>query len=130
MHTILTQIAEQRPLTREDAARAMSLMLKGETSPEQIAAFLLGLRARGESVEELTGLTESMRAFAVPVAAPAHALDIVGTGGDRSGSFNISTTTALVCAGAGAIIAKHGNRSVSSKGGSADGLEHLGVKTE
>ncbi|MBT4053152.1 MAG: anthranilate phosphoribosyltransferase [Bacteroidetes Order II. Incertae sedis bacterium] len=130
MQTILTQIAEHRALTREDAARAMSLMLKGEASPEQIAAFLLGLRSRGETLEELIGLTESMRKFAVSVSAPAHAVDIVGTGGDRSGSFNISTTTALVCAGAGAVVAKHGNRSVSSKCGSADVLELLGVKTE
>ena len=130
MKSILTKIAEQMPLSRQEAAEAMSIMLEGEASAQQIAAFLVGLRARGESIDELTGLTESMRAFAVPVDAPAHALDIVGTGGDRSGSFNISTTTALVCAGAGAVVAKHGNRSVSSKCGSADVLEVLGVQTE
>ena len=130
MHSILTKIAEQKPLDRIEAARAMKLMLSGEVGPEEIAAFLLGLRARGETLEELIGLTEAMRAFSVKVDAPPEAIDIVGTGGDRSGSFNVSTTTAFVCAGAGAIVAKHGNRSVSSKCGSADVLAELGVKTE
>ncbi len=130
MHSILTKLAKQEPLDRIEAARAMKLMLSGEVTPEEIAAFLLGLRARGESLEELIGLTEAMRAFSVKVSAPPEAIDIVGTGGDRSGSFNVSTTTAFVCAGAGAIVAKHGNRSVSSKCGSADVLAELGVKTE
>ncbi len=130
MFDILTKLAEHQPLTRPDAYRAMQIMLNGQASSEQIAAFLMGLRAKGESSEELTGLTEAMRAFAVPVTAPAHAVDIVGTGGDRSGSFNISTATAFVCAGAGATVAKHGNRSVSSKCGSADVLKELGVQTE
>ena len=130
MFEILTKLAEHEPLSRSDAYRAMQLMLGGEASSEQIAGFLMGLRTKGETTEELTGLTEAMRAFAVPVSAPAHALDIVGTGGDRSGSFNISTATAFVCAVAGATVAKHGNRSVSSKCGSADVLEHLGVHTE
>ncbi len=130
MHSILTKLAEQEPLDRIEAACAMKLMLSGEVTPEEIAAFLLGLRARGETLEELIGLTEAMRAFSVKVTAPPEAVDIVGTGGDRSGSFNVSTTTAFVCAGAGAIVAKHGNRSVSSKCGSADVLAELGVKTE
>lgn len=130
MHEILTRIAEHQPLTRHDAALAMDLMLGGKASPEQISAFLVGLRARGETLEELVGLTERMRAFAVHVNAPSDAIDIVGTGGDRSGTFNISTTAALVCAGAGVTVAKHGNRSVSSKCGSADVLEALGVRTE
>ena len=130
MKTLLTKLAEHEPLDRSDASRAMRLMLSGDATPEEIAAFLLGLRARGESAEELIGLTETMREFAVVVDAPEDAIDIVGTGGDRSGSFNISTTTAFVCAGAGAIVAKHGNRSVSSLCGSADVLSQLGVKTE
>jgi len=130
MLEILTKLAEHQSLARSDTYRAMEIMLRGEASSEQIAALLLGLRAKGETAEELTGLTEAMRAFAVPVSAPAHAVDIVGTGGDRSGSFNISTATAFVCAGAGATVAKHGNRSVSSKCGSADVLEALGVHTE
>lgn len=129
MFEILTKLAEHQPLNRSDANRAMEIMLRGEASPEQIAAFLMGLRVKGESVEVLTGLTETMRAFAVPVTGPKNALDIVGTGGDRSGSFNISTTTAFVCAGLGIPVAKHGNRSVSSKCGSSDVLEELGVHT-
>ena len=126
----LTRLAEHQPIDRSEAYRAMQIMLRGEATSEQIAAFLLGLRARGESAEELTGFTRGMREVAVRVDAPIEAVDIVGTGGDRSGSFNISTATAFVCAGAGAIVAKHGNRSVSSKCGSADVLEKLGVKTE
>ena len=120
---LLTRLAEHEPLSRAQAYRAMQIMLSGEATAEQIAAFLLGLRSRGETAEELTGLTEAMREVAVQVDAPPRAVDIVGTGGDRSGSFNISTATAFVCAGAGAIVAKHGNRSVSSKCGSADVLE-------
>jgi len=130
MHDILTRIAEHTSLTREDAARAMEIMLRGEASPEQIAAFLVGLRARGETLNELVGLTHAMRSFAVGVNAPGGAIDIVGTGGDRSGTFNISTTTTFVCAGAGVVVAKHGNRSVSSKCGAADVLTTLGVRTE
>ncbi|PIQ62223.1 MAG: anthranilate phosphoribosyltransferase [Bacteroidetes bacterium CG12_big_fil_rev_8_21_14_0_65_60_17] len=130
MHDILTRIAEHTPLTREDAVRAMELILRGDAEAEQIAAFLLGLRGRGETFDELAGLTSAMRSFATQVVAPAHALDIVGTGGDRSGTFNISTTAAFVCAGAGATIAKHGNRSVSSKSGASDVLEALGLRTE
>ncbi|MDA1027478.1 MAG: anthranilate phosphoribosyltransferase [Bacteroidetes bacterium] len=129
MFEILTKLAEHQPLNRSDASHAMEVMLRGEASPEQIAAFLVGLRVKGESVDVLTGLTETMRAFAVPISAPKHALDIVGTGGDRSGSFNISTTTAIVCAGLGVPVAKHGNRSVSSKCGSSDVLEELGIHT-
>lgn len=130
MHDILTQLAEHRPLGREQTARAMRLILSGEASHPQIAAFLVGLRARGETVEELIGLTRTMRAFAISVDAPDGAVDIVGTGGDRSGTFNISTATSFVVAGAGVPVAKHGNRSVSSKCGSADVLETLGVRTE
>ena len=129
MKDLLTKLVEHRPLTRDDAAGAMQEMLSGNASPEQIAGFLLGIRARGETLDELVGMTQTMREFAVPVLAPAHAIDIVGTGGDRSGSFNVSTTTAFVCAGAGAIVAKHGNRSVSSKSGAFDVLSALGVQT-
>lgn len=130
MKTILTKLAEHKPLTREDTSNAMRQILSGEAAPEQIAAFLLGIRSRGETPEELAGMTSTMREFAVKVDAPEGAIDIVGTGGDRSGSFNISTTTAFVCAGAGVPVAKHGNRSVSSKCGASDVLEALGVRTE
>lgn len=130
MHDILTHLAEHRPLDREQTARAMRLILSGDATDAQIAAFLVGLRARGETIEELVGLTREMRSFAVEVEASDDAVDIVGTGGDRSGTFNISTATSFVVAGAGVPVAKHGNRSVSSKCGSADVLERLGVRTE
>lgn len=130
MKTILTKLAEHQPLSREDTSLAMRQILSGEASAEQIAGFLLGIRSRGETPEELAGMTSVMREFAVPVTAPEGALDIVGTGGDRSGSFNISTTAAFVCAGAGVPVAKHGNRSVSSKCGASEVLETLGVTTE
>jgi len=151
MQSILTRIAEQETLTRKEAERAMNLLLTNSVSTEQIAAFLMGLRARGETLDELIGFTSVMRSHAVPVELPDHlpnlqdsripetpltdgsgshkALDIVGTGGDGFGTFNISTAAAFVCAGAGALVAKHGNRSVSSKCGSSDVLEKLGVKT-
>lgn len=106
----------------------MRLIMQGDTAPEETAGFLLGLGARGETVDELTGFTAVMREFAVPVELDdEHAIDLCGTGGDHASTFNISTTAALVCAGAGVTVAKHGNRSVSSKSGSADVLESLGV---
>lgn len=130
MKALLTRLAEHQPLSREDTSHAMRLILSGEALPEQIAAFLMGLRARGETPDELAGMTEVMRSFAVPVTAPEGTIDIVGTGGDRSGSFNISTTVAFVCAGAGVPVAKHGNRAVSSKSGASDVLAALGVQTD
>jgi len=131
MHSILTSIAEGHTLARNEAARAMHILLEGQAAPEQIAGFLLGLRSRGETLDELVGLTHAMREHAVPVSLTTdETLDIVGTGGDRSGTFNISTACAFVCAGAGATIAKHGNRSVSSRSGSSDCLVELGVKTD
>ncbi len=124
-------IADQQTLTQVQAEAAMHLMMRGEASNEAIAAFLMGLRTRGETLDELVGFTRVMRDYAVKVdAGDPDALDIVGTGGDGTGTFNISTATAFVCAGAGVTVAKHGNRSVSSKCGSADVLEALGVATE
>lgn len=109
----------------------MRLLLGGEAIPEETAGFLMALRARGETLDELVGFTRTMRDVAVPVYVDdPHAIDLCGTGGDFSGTFNISTTVAFVCAGAGVTVAKHGNRSVSSQAGSADVLEALGVKTE
>jgi anthranilate phosphoribosyltransferase len=124
----LKVIASGETLSDEQAAGAMHLLLKGESTPEQTAGLLMGLRGRGETIDELTAFTRVMREYAVPVQVddPA-AIDVVGTGGDGSGTFNISTTTMFVCAGAGATVAKHGNRSVSSKCGSADVLRELGV---
>lgn len=104
--------------------------MAGEATPSQIAAFIVALRMKGETVEEMTGLVEAMRAASVAVDVGAPVVDTAGTGGDRHGTFNISTTAALVAAGAGARVAKHGNRSASSKCGSADVLEALGVPIE
>lgn len=130
MRELLKKLSENRKLSRDEAAHAMSLMLQDVCTPEEIAGFLMGLRSRKESTDELVGLTEAMRDQCIPVALndPA-AIDIVGTGGDGTGTFNISTAAAFVCAGAGATVAKHGNRSVSSRCGSSDVLEALGVST-
>ena len=131
MNEYLNIIAAGRTLTREEAERALHLIMRGESEAEETAGFLLGLRARGESLDELVGFTKAMREHAVSVDADdQHAIDLCGTGGDASGTFNISTAAALVCAGAGATVAKHGNRSVSSACGSADVLESLGVCVE
>lgn len=131
MNAILTLIAEHKTLSSTEAALAMQQILAGAVSNEVIAGFLMGLRARGETIEELTAFTKVMREFALPVAcSDENAIDVCGTGGDKSGTFNVSTTVALVCAGAGVTVAKHGNRSISSQSGSADVLEALGVNTD
>jgi len=122
-------------LSRADARALMELILRGEATDGQIGAFLLALRERGETADELVGFAEAMRAHARPVfgAVPRPAgplLDTCGTGGDKSGSFNISTTVAIVTASCGVAVAKHGNRAVSSRTGSADVLESLGVKLD
>lgn len=131
MKTFLTKLAEGQTLTQTEAENAMHILLQGEATELEIAAFLLGLRSRGETLEELVGFTKIMREYMINVeCADLNAIDVCGTGGDRSGTFNISTTVAFVCAGAGVTVAKHGNRSVSSQSGSADVLEKLGVKTD
>lgn len=118
-------------LAEDDAAAVLEQVMSGETSDVQTAAFLTALRAKGESVSEITGLARTMREFSTRVALDDHDLvDTCGTGGDKSGTFNISTTAAFVAAGAGARVAKHGNRSATSKCGSADVLEALGVDVE
>jgi anthranilate phosphoribosyltransferase len=131
LQPFLEIIARGDPLARDEAEAAMGVMMRGAARPEHTAALLMGLRTREETLDELVGFTAAMRRFAVPVDAgdPA-AIDLCGTGGDGAGTFNISTTAALVAAGAGATVAKHGNRSVSSKSGSADVLEALGVKID
>ena len=130
MKPYLQTLADGGTLTQDEAEGAMHLLMCGEAEPEQAAALLMGLRARGETLDELVGFTRVMRDYAVKVDAgdPA-AIDLCGTGGDAKGTFNISTAAAFVCAGAGATVAKHGNRSVSSQCGSADVLEALGVST-
>src|SRR6185503_10069846 len=107
--------AEGRSLTRDEAKEAFDIMMSGEATPAQIGGFLMALRVKGETVDEITGAVQTMRERMLRVAAPADAIDIVGTGGDASGSYNISTASAFVAAGAGLSVAKHGNRALSSK---------------
>jgi anthranilate phosphoribosyltransferase len=127
---LIGKVAEGRSLTRDEAKEAFDIMMSGEATPTQIGGFLMALRVKGETVDEITGAVQTMRERMLRVAAPADAIDIVGTGGDASGSFNISTASAFVAAGAGLKVAKHGNRALSSKSGAADTLAALGVKLE
>ncbi|MET1033662.1 MAG: anthranilate phosphoribosyltransferase [Arthrobacter sp.] len=128
--SILTALIGRNDLASADAAWAMGEIMGGNATDAQIAGFLVALRAKGETVDELTGLVEAMVATARPLTLPGEKLDIVGTGGDRHNTVNISSMAALVCAGAGARIVKHGNRAASSSSGSADVLEALGVRLD
>ena len=123
----IEQLLQGTALNREQARTVMDQVMAGEATSAQIAGLLIALRARGETVEEMTGFVESMRAHATPLEVPPGSIDTCGTGGDRAGTFNISTAAALVAAGAGIPVAKHGNRAASSRCGSADVLEALGV---
>ncbi|QPM89841.1 anthranilate phosphoribosyltransferase [Pseudooceanicola algae] len=123
----LIAAAASRPLTREEAGTAFEILFNGEATPSQIGGFLMTLRTRGETVDEYAAAAGVMRAKCHKVAAPAGAMDIVGTGGDGKGTLNISTATAFVVAGAGVPVAKHGNRNLSSKSGAADALSAMGV---
>jgi anthranilate phosphoribosyltransferase len=128
---LLNTLFSKQALTREQVREAFGELMQGKMTPVQTAAFLTALRLKGETVDEITGAAEAMRAAAVPVNFKAAALvDTCGTGGDGQGSFNISTAAAFVVAGAGFVVAKHGNRSISSKCGSADVLEELGIPVE
>jgi anthranilate phosphoribosyltransferase len=127
---ILNALMSGADLSREQAHDAMAEIMAGEATPAQIAAFIVSLRAKGESAEEMTGLVDAMYEAAVTVDIDAPVVDIVGTGGDGLGTFNISTTAAFIAAGAGVKVAKHGNRAASSKTGSADLLAALGIDLE
>ena len=127
---LIAKAATATPLTRAEAREAFEIMMSGEATPAQIGGLLMALRVRGETVEEITGAVEIMREKMVRVTAPYGAMDIVGTGGDASGSYNISTCAAFVAAGAGLRIAKHGNRALSSRSGAADVLMALGIKID
>ena len=124
---VFTSLLAGHDLTTAEAAWAMDRVMSGEASPAQIAGFLVALRAKGESVEEMRGLADMMLSHAHRIEVPGTSLDIVGTGGDRSHTVNISTMASIVCAAAGVTIVKHGNRAASSSSGSADVLEALGV---
>ncbi len=127
---LIAKVAAGTPLTRAEAKDAFDVMMSGDATPSQIGGFLMALRVRGETVDEITGAVEIMREKMLRVDAPADAIDIVGTGGDASGSYNISTCAAFVAAGAGLKVAKHGNRALSSRSGAADVLMALGVKLD
>ncbi len=119
--------AADRPLTRQEAEQAFTILFEGEATPSQIGGLLMALRTRGETVEEYAAAAAVMRAKCNRVPAPDGAMDIVGTGGDGKGTLNISTATAFVVAGAGVVVAKHGNRNLSSKSGAADALGQMGI---
>src|SRR5215469_1119280 len=114
LKALLAQVAQGRSLDESEAERAFDIIMSGDATPSQMGAFLMALRVRGETVDEIAGAARIMRAKAVPVAAPPGAIDTCGTGGDASGSFNVSTAAALVVAGCGVPVAKHGNRALSS----------------
>src|SRR5438309_10679841 len=126
----LAHVAQGRSLSESQAEAAFEIIMSGNATPSQIGAFLMALRVRGETVEEIAGAAQIMRAKAIGVEAPPGTIDTCGTGGDASGSFNISTASALVAAGCGVPVAKHGNRALSSKSGSADVLTALGVNID
>ncbi|GAA3812726.1 MULTISPECIES: anthranilate phosphoribosyltransferase [Amycolatopsis] len=125
--TLLNQLIAGADLSAEDTAWAMDQVMSGEATPAQVGGFLVALRAKGETPAEITGLADAMLSHARRVRIARDAVDIVGTGGDRSGSVNISTMASLVTAAAGVPVVKHGNRAASSKAGTADVLEALGV---
>ena len=127
---LLAKVADGQSLAEAEAERAFDIIMSGEATQAQIGAFLMGLRVRGETVDEIAGAVRVMRAKALKVEAPDDAIDVVGTGGDASGTYNISTGAALVVAAAGVPVAKHGNRALSSRSGAADVLEALGVDIE
>jgi anthranilate phosphoribosyltransferase len=127
---LIAKAATGAALSREEAARGFDTMMSGEATPSQMGALLMALRVRGETVDEITGAVTAMREKMLRVRAPAGAIDVVGTGGDASGSFNISTCAAFIVAGAGVPVAKHGNRALSSRSGAADVLGALGVNID
>ncbi|MCK8782359.1 anthranilate phosphoribosyltransferase [Rhizobium sp. NTR19] len=127
---LIARVANGESLSREEAQAAFDILMSGEATPSQIGGFLMALRVRGETVAELTGAVATMRAKMLPVEAPADAIDIVGTGGDGLGTYNISTLASLIVAGCKVPVAKHGNRALSSKSGTADTLSVLGVNLE
>src|SRR3954469_17555325 len=130
LKSIIGKVATGASLSREEASAAFDSMMSGEATPSQMGGLLMALRVRGETVDEITGAVEVMRAKMLRVDAPAGAVDVVGTGGDGSGSVNVSTCASFIVAGCGVPVAKHGNRALSSRSGAADVLSALGVKID
>ncbi|MDP2121384.1 MAG: anthranilate phosphoribosyltransferase [Hoeflea sp.] len=130
LKSFIAKAAGGEALTRDEASQAFRVMMSGDATPSQIGGLLMALRVRGESVDEIAGAVSVMREKMLPVSAPTDAIDIVGTGGDASGTYNVSTAAAFITAGAGVKVAKHGNRALSSKSGAADSLAALGVSLE
>src|SRR5213596_1311316 len=130
LKALIAKAATGAALTLEESAAAFDRMMSGEATPSQMGGLLMALRVRGETVDEITGAVRTMRAKMLRVPAPADAIDVVGTGGDASGSVNVSTCASFVVAGAGVPVAKHGNRALSSRSGAADVLSSLGVKID
>ena len=127
---LIAKVADANSLSADEAEAAFTIIMSGDATEAQIGAFLMALRVRGETVDEITGAVRTMRAKALAVNAPTGAIDVVGTGGDGSGTYNISTAAAIVVAGAGVPVAKHGNKALSSKSGAADVLTALGVNID
>jgi anthranilate phosphoribosyltransferase len=127
---LIAKVATGASMTRDEAASAFDRMMSGEATPSQMGGLLMALRVRGETVDEITGAVTTMRAKMLGVKAPPDAIDVVGTGGDASGSFNISTCASFIVAGAGVPVAKHGNRALSSRSGAADVLQAIGVNID
>ncbi|MGE0287837.1 MAG: anthranilate phosphoribosyltransferase [Bradyrhizobium sp.] len=130
LKSIIGKVATGATLSRDEAASAFDAMMSGEATPSQMGGLLMALRVRGETVDEITGAVAAMRGKMLKVEAPADAIDVVGTGGDGSGSVNVSTCAAFIVAGSGVPVAKHGNRALSSRSGAADVLASLGVKID
>ena len=130
MKGLIGRVATGASLSQDEAERAFDIIMSGEATEAQIGGFLMALRVRGETVDEITGAVRAMRAKMLRVEAPDGAMDLVGTGGDGSGTYNISTAAAIVVAACGVPLAKHGNRGLSSKSGAADVLKALGVNIE
>jgi anthranilate phosphoribosyltransferase len=130
LKSLIAKVANGESLTSGESNVAFDILMSGQATPSQMGAFLMALRVRGETVEEIVGAVRSMRERMLPVIAPEDSVDIVGTGGDGIGTYNISTLASLIAAGAGAHVAKHGNRALSSKSGTADALSALGLKLD
>ena len=130
LRPLIARVATGHRLSEAEAEAAFEIIMSGEATPAQLGGLLMGMRVRGESVDEITGAARIMRSKAVMITAPPGAIDTCGTGGDGSGTFNVSTTTALIVAATGVPVAKHGNRALSSRSGSADVLTALGVNID